>query len=221
MRQCIGVETSCPASLIGCPFVGSIDEKKEHQKMCPLNLLQPAMSMINRRMDDQSAEVQVLRHRNTTLEALVADQVRHQGHPPAGGSSISATPNVLHASTHSAQEPPLDSMTHYLLSLHEVVREDLDRLGSSVSDLDARTTLMIVNENLRLKEEISHMNALIASLRVQMQWLTSAKLQKQQRIAPGSTSSSVPGGQTSESSNDTIAGLPRRLSDSSREHTKL
>lgn len=141
------------------------------------------------------------------------------------------------------------SATTYLLSLHESLREEVTQLSQALTDLDARASMAIMNECLRIKEDMAHTNAAVTSVRMQVQWLMNPRLhhgqqqQQQQRAsatlranadqgasraataaaADDALGSTAAGPSTYSSSTGTGQGsLPiRRLSDGGREGTKL
>ena len=118
--------------------------------------------------------------------------------------------------------------TNYLLSLHESLREEVGHLSHAITDLDARASMALMNECLRLKEDMAHTNAAVGSIRMQVQWLLNPRLQQSQRAGarPGNTNTGN-GNPASASGPSSAAGpstaflRPRRLSDSGREGTKL
>jgi hypothetical protein len=75
---------------------------------------------------------------------------------------------------------PYASPLHHLLSMHESLRDELSRISSALSELDGRHSMQILNENLRMREEMSYFGAQVAGLQRQVHWLTSAQLQRQQ-----------------------------------------
>ena len=102
--------------------------------------------------------------------------------------------------------------------------------------------MMIINENQRVKDEMLHTNAAINSMRMQLHWLTSARLQAQNRSGgPGSSSAVGSSSASRASGNGSGSGSGsggagaggsssgggvtlnpiRRLSDSYRQDTKL
>lgn len=106
--------------------------------------------------------------------------------------------------------------------------------------------MMIINENQRVKDEMLHANAAINSMRMQLHWLTSARLQAQNRSGgPGSSSAAGSSSASRASGNGSGSGSGgrsggggagaggsgsgggvtlnpiRRLSDSNRQDTKL
>ena len=82
--------------------------------------------------------------------------------------------------------PPHPDPVNHLLSLHESLRSDvvsmtsrIDNLTSSFDDLrslvtesDNRANMMVLNDMLRMKEDLAHTNAALFSTRAQVNWLT-------------------------------------------------
>lgn len=83
------------------------------------------------------------------------------------------------SSTSTSPASPSESAEHrHLLALHENLRNtvldlsiDLTRLTRDVEQVDARNSMLTMNETLRLKEELSLMNNGLYSTRTQVQWL--------------------------------------------------
>jgi hypothetical protein len=123
--------------------------------------------------------------------------------------------------------------TTYLLALHESLREEVGQLSHAISDLDARASMAIMNECLRLKEDMAHTNAAVSSIRMQVQWLMNPRIHQSQRTGvrtnsgnnDNETRTGQLGSSTSGPSNASgpspVFLRPRRLSDSGREGTKL
>lgn len=187
---------------------------------------------MNRRIDDQQSSLQILRRKNCIYEdgllsmrnlMLNASPAVTASPPGQGSGGSSSTAMALQP---PSEEPPFESATHHLLSLHESLREEVDRVSTAVADLDARSSMMILNESLRLKEDMAHTNAAITSMRAHLQWLMSARLQQVQPRNPNAPGSpSMVGTVSAEvGSLSTVVGLGqpiRRLSDLSRQDTKL
>ncbi|KAB8342930.1 hypothetical protein FH972_022527 [Carpinus fangiana] len=217
-RRCPQTTIRCLGSNIGCRHSTKRVDMAQHQNSCALASLLPAMKAMSDRMDQQGAALDLLQRKNDILEGSVSNMqslLANAALPLADASAAATSP-------HSTEAAPFDSATHHLLSLHESLREELDRVASSISEVDARASMMIINENLRLKEDLAHTNAVIGSMRMQLQWLTSARLQTQPKPAPGAvTSGAGPSVRSGPSSPPPGASQPpiRRLSDSER--TKL
>lgn len=166
--------------------------------------------------------IRQLQQRNEVLEEGIAsirstlDQATPRALPeiPSGGPTTTR-PNEM---THPEQEnTPYTSTTTYLLGIHESLREEVSRLSSALSESDARANMSIMNENLRMREDMAHINAALNTVRMQVHMLMNLRSQQGQRSEPsrGVQSPSRPSGSVPEP----LRG--RRLSDSSREGTKL
>lgn len=129
---------------------------------------------------------------------------------------------------------PYASPVHHLLSLHEALRDEVTRIASALHELDGRHSMLILNENLRLKEEMAYLGAQVSGVMRQVGWLTSARLQAQQAQQSGGEGSAGPGGGQGAVGTAATAlrgaarvvnvgregmGLPRRATDEGR--TKL
>lgn len=73
---------------------------------------------------------------------------------------------------------PQSQSARHLLSLHEGLRSQVDGLVNQVSGLDAslatidaRQSMALMNETLRIKEDLAHLTAGMYTLRSQMGWL--------------------------------------------------
>ena len=80
----------------------------------------------------------------------------------------------------------------HLLALHESLRgtvsnleNDITVMANNIVDLDARSSMQIMNETLRIKEELAHTNAALFSTRSQVQWLLNRERIGQQQQAMG------------------------------------
>jgi hypothetical protein len=87
--------------------------------------------------------------------------------------------NALPLPTHAEQHGTLDTTSQqHLLALHESLRTnfanlqvDVRDLSSNLADVDARISMHIMNETLRIKEDLAHTNAALFATRSQLQWL--------------------------------------------------
>jgi hypothetical protein len=69
------------------------------------------------------------------------------------------------------------------------------RISTALQELDGRTSMQILNEGLRNREEIAYLGGQVAGMNRQVHWLTSTQLQRQQGPnsprAPSASSSNV------------------------------
>lgn len=217
-ESCTDAIFPCTAAEYGCDFVARRAVLDQHSGTCVLAKLVPFLQRQSERLSAQEAALKTLRHRNSILETSFS----------SFQETLSPSTDIADTSSSSASAcdtGPFDSTAHHLLCLQESLREEVSRVSAALSELDARTTMTVMNESLRVKENISHMDAAIGSMRLQLHWLVSARLQNQTRVAtrrdhtgeaPDAGALSTPEGPSGG------AELPiRRLSDSTRQDTKL
>ena len=209
----------CTAAEYGCDFVGKRATLDNHLKDCALTKLMPFLKMQNARLEAQEAALKHLCHKNSILETSLSG-IQEALNP--SGSSVDADQSLVATSS----SDPFDSTAHHLLCLHESLREEVSRVSRAVSEVDTKASMMIMNENLRVKEDFAQANAAIGGMRMQLHWLVSARLQDQQRMAMVRARASQEGlgigsPSTVAGAREGSAGPMRRLSDSTRQETKL
>ena len=225
IQHCPDAIFPCTAAPYGCDFIARKNSLEEHSKTCPLSKLVPFLKMQTERLDAHETALRHLRHKNSILETSFS--TIHE--------ALSPSANLIDSPSSGAEagsDPgPFDSTAHHLLCLHESLREEVNRVSAAVSEVDAKASMMVMNESLRMKEDMAYTNAAVGGMRAQLHWLMSARLQNQQRIAtvraqsssevletPMSTGTS-PSGSIGPSGN--LDFPVRRMSDSTRQETKL
>ena len=218
-EMCPEAVLPCGAAQYGCDFSAKPETLLEHVNTCPLVKLVPFLKMQNERLEAHEAALKHLRHKNSILETSFST-IQETLNP---SNNLIDLPS---SSTTGSDTGPFDSTAHHLLSLHESLREEVNRVSAAVEHLDAKTCMMIMNANLTIKEDLAQTNAAVAGMRMQLHWLISARLQNQQRV--GVVGAQRSGNGLRSTSGNTTAGpsgsveLPvRRLSDSNRQDPKL
>ncbi|KAF2496448.1 hypothetical protein BU16DRAFT_378048 [Lophium mytilinum] len=249
---CQFAPTACPGAIVGCGHTCDRRFVPDHAKTCSMATMAPFFHAQKTRLDEQEAAQKLLQRKVDILEGGFAN-ISNIVYPtnasddssfpvtnpldPNAADSLPETPDFRlppasfpppAASTNNPPPPPFDSSTHHLLSLHESLRDEVGRIANDLASVEGRTHLLILNENQRAKEEMLHASAAINSLRTQVHWLLSARLQQGRASASGgggasasaggSGSASVPAGSSLGSAS---LGPLRRLSDSNRQDTKL
>lgn len=225
IEDCVEAIFPCQGKTYGCWFVGKRSALALHKVDCTLSRLAPFLEKQNDMLEAHEAALQRLQYKSSVLETSF--QTIQETLGPSSNLVNSPTPT-----TPTTAGGPFDSTAHHLLSLHESLREEVSRVSATVSELDAKATMMVMNESLRLKDELAHTNAAIGGMRHQVHWLVSGRLQNQQRMAmvrtQATSSSSLTGTSAGSSGQAAEAGLilgpgqpVRRMSDSTRQETKL
>lgn len=129
-------------------------------------------------------------------------ETRMHGTLPFMSSIDTATHQPVSPFNHNAHSVPVSgsgtepaSLTPYthLLSLHESLRDEVSRVSGALTDLEGRHSMMILNENLRLKEELAYLGGQVGGLGRQVGWLTSVRLQDEGQRGRGNVGSSTVG----------------------------
>lgn len=218
VESCPDAIFPCTAAEYGCDFIARRAALDQHSRTCALAKLVPFLQKQNERLGAHEAALKSLRHRNSILETSFSNFQETLSH---SADDIDAPSSSASAS----DAGPFDSTAHHLLCLQESLRDEVSRVSAALSELDARTTMTVMNESLRVKEDMSHMNAAIGAMRLQLHWLVSARLQNQQRVAMvrNETGRALDAGASSRPHGPSGGvELPiRRLSDSTRQETKL
>lgn len=153
--------------------------------MCSLAKLAPYLSAQQQRQDEQDQARHLLEKK---LQSLQQDMEEYRTVPQqekrvsAPREEPSYFPNNLadfELSDFQDFEPHA-SPTQHLLSLHENLREEVSRQANTIHEVDTRLSMMLLNENMRLKDELAYQGAQLSALMRQVGWLTNARLQSTQ-----------------------------------------
>lgn len=237
---------ACAASKYGCPVKDKRADLATHEQACPLIAIGPYFEAQNARLDSLELTIRHLQQRNEIFEdglANIRSTLLDASHAvpgqhtetrlrPSGRSGSPDPPHLSGSPSHADHSGAMSSnaaTTTYLLALHESLREEVGQLSHAITDLDARASMAIMNECLRIKEDMAHTNAAVSSIRMQIQWLMNPRLHQGQRAIGmrgnngSSNNDESRTGQLGSSTSGPSSGLlrPRRPSDSGREGTKL
>lgn len=240
--KCPEALSPCAASKYGCTTKIRRAEIANHEQSCPLVSIAPYFEAQNTRLNSLELTTKHLQQRNEIFEdglanirSTLLESARSGGR--SGPSGERGPQNQADEIDESTSLSPLASSnpTTYLLSLHESLREEVSQMSHALTDLDARASMTIMNECLRIKEDMAHTNAAVTSVRMQVQWLMNPRLHNSTRTGNMRTGASTAGSDTtrtqftstsapgpSQAAGPSLGSLrPRRPSDSGREGTKL
>ncbi|KAF9253391.1 hypothetical protein DTO013E5_221 [Penicillium roqueforti] len=245
IESCPEVAVPCAASKYACPVKIRRADIAAHEQSCPIVAMGPYFEMQNTRLNSLESSMRHLQQRNEIFEdglanirSTLVESTRFANSQSGGQSTQSGREQQSSTRVDVHTDDPADiaasvfssNATTYLLSLHESLREEVNQLSHAITDLDARASMAIMNECLRMKEDIAHTNAAVNSVRMQVQWLMNPRLHQGTRaVRTNSTenegtrtqmasSAAGPSHATGHSSGPL---RPRRPSDGGREGTKL
>ncbi|KAF2157290.1 hypothetical protein K461DRAFT_273441 [Myriangium duriaei CBS 260.36] len=199
-ETCPAFTIPCTGASYGCTFRSRRGAINQHTKQCTFAALAPFFEAQAKRLHDveeqqelMTRKVQVLEGGFKSVEEILQRSADSLPPPPARSSSptsdlpsLSSLPPTTAASeallipdySLPSETAGFTSPYTHLLSLHESLRDELSRLSSALSDLDARHSMLILNENLRLKDELAYFAGQVGGLGRQVGWLTSVRLQQ-------------------------------------------
>lgn len=228
---------SCKAAKYGCQARVKRANITAHEQQCPLVAMSPCFEAQNARIDSLELTIRHLQQRNEIFEDGISNirstLVDSSSSPRSRNRSATASASVSGSGPASGPDETNPNAINYLLSVHESLRTEVGQLSHAITDLDARASMSIMNESLRIKEDMAHTNAALNSIRMQVQWLINPRLHQHQvqrtsndgnGTGTGTGTRTGSGSESATASNSAAvaSGLrPRRLSDSAREGTKL
>ncbi|KAJ5558946.1 Zinc finger RING-type [Penicillium sp. DV-2018c] len=239
LETCTEVVIPCAASKYACPVKIRRADMATHEQSCPLVAMGPYFEAQNTRLNALELSVRHLQQRNEIFEDGIAnirstlgESTRIAASAHSGAQSTNAGREQQSSRADSNTDDPADiaanifssNATTYLLSLHESLREEVNQLSHAITDLDARASMTIMNESMRIKEDMAHTNAALNSVRMQVQWLMNPRLHHGMRGAVRTNTANeepTPAGSSQSSAQSLNHLRPRRSSDSGREGTKL
>ncbi|KAJ5165932.1 hypothetical protein N7492_006228 [Penicillium capsulatum] len=249
VETCLEVVSPCAASKYGCSIKIRRGDIARHEETCPLIAIGPYFEAQNSRLNSLELTTRHLQQRNeiyedglASIRSTLNESARASGSNRHDGRSVTESERSRRSQaseTDDSADPSSNvfssNATTYLLSLHESLREEVNQMSHALTDLDARASMTIMNECLRIKEDMAHTNAALNSVRMQVQWLMNPRLHHGTRTGAMRTNTSTTGNETTRSqltstsapgpshaAGSSVGPLrPRRPSDSGREGTKL
>ncbi|KAM5442604.1 hypothetical protein MferCBS31731_002483 [Microsporum ferrugineum] len=257
-ENCSKATALCSASKYGCVTRLPKAELEEHEQSCPLARLGPYLENQAAKLETMDSTIRQLKQQNSLLEDSIASLrsalAQSTSRPPSrvqlaanvGNETTSLPLPDLHRSASPSRDarssspsanssaPYHNNTTTYLLSIHEALREEVLQLTTTVADLEARTNISMMNDNLRVREDMAHLTAGLNTVRMQVHLLMNSRLHHNQRTPINARASSAAGNSTNGGSVEGPSGQTRisttagpepqrgrRPSDSGWEGTKL
>lgn len=234
-HECRGEREKCPGNDFGCDSNFADQELETHKLNCVFARLAPYFNHQAKLLSDVREQLAVQKIRNEVLETgferineIMHDQVLpklenldveeiERMPSPASAARDMLLPAHLRALTPSPSQEQANPAQQHLLALHESLRgnvaaleNDISHIANSMADLDARSSMQIMNETLRIKEELAHTNAALFSTRAQVQWLLNRERMGNMRgrtaAAVTTTAPIAPAMDASSSSISAVAG---------------
>ncbi|KAB8293845.1 hypothetical protein EYC80_009326 [Monilinia laxa] len=222
LDQCPEGVVQCQWTEFGCDHECKRKDIDDHKNKCELKRLGPWGAIMKAENAVKGEKIDRLERKIKHLENCLNDN----GHfdradastPSLAGLSISddsyETPNTL------------------LLSIVESQQSRINALTASIAEMEARQSVMLLNETIPLKDQIVELRNTMSTINMYVRWLLNVRTREGQRRSFGNGGSSGGGGGSGGPDDDDNnggsgpssggSGMGRRLSDHIREGgTKL
>ncbi|KAB5582410.1 putative ubiquitin fusion degradation protein [Coniochaeta sp. 2T2.1] len=186
--QCPEAQTVCMFKSHGCSVAGKRSVVEAHEQGgC---VYEAIGKLVKDRAEDRTI-INNLRSRLTAMETFRASNSnRYHSRSPHGPSSIPdldlsdttrTTPQTLFPNDagHALEESPED----YMLAQFERMEAKMEDLRKSVTELDGRHSMMLLNETMPLKDAITELRSNLGVISMHTTWLMN--VQRQNRMAAG------------------------------------
>ena len=192
----------CPGTEFGCKQSSKRALLSRHTEICSFALLQPILKRQDEKLALLEEENKLLKRRIDSFGCGAGSgSSQHGAQDSATGHSVdlrfsplppsalgdlslaeqehstpstSLTPMVEgldldHQSSSSLSDP---AVTDSIMSSIEHLRSEVERLSVSITDLDGRQSMLVMDQAIRAKQDYSHLKALVGGMRVQLAWLS-------------------------------------------------
>lgn len=216
-RECPEVEVTCKFAPFGCNHKMSRRHLEEHCARCDYRVVGP----VGEQLAELRAEMTTLKEKDRLKDRRIKFLENRGYSAPAA-----TTENISNMNLPAAQETaPYESRDQYFLSLFETMESKVERLSSALTEVEGRHSMMLFNETMPIKDQLTEIRSTLGVLGMHVRWLMNFRLQERGRVLGGGSGganspSSLPGGATMGAGQETSSdsSLPRRLSDNMREH---
>jgi TNF receptor-associated factor 5 len=210
MEECEDIISPCRWAKYGCQHESKRKDLVLHADDCHCKLVGPIAETLTSEINSLQADLRALTQKDQLQERRIKF-LEHGQRNPDRTLDYSDLPSqqLTNFADSSTSAEPLDSAHEYLLSLVEAQESKIDRLSANMTELEAKQTMMLFNETLPIKTDLSEMRSSQQILGMHVRWLLNFRRQENQRRSGGGPSTG--GGADAGGSGDGL--LPRRSSD--------
>ncbi|KAK6599214.1 TRAF-type zinc finger [Botrytis cinerea] len=218
--QCSEGIVKCQWSEFGCDHECKRKNIDDHKSKCELKRLGPWAAKMQADNKVKSEKIDRFERKIKHLENCISDN----------GTFDRADATAPSLAGLSMTDDSYETPNTYLLSVVESQQSRINALTASIAEMEARQSVMLLNETIPLKDQIVELRNTISTLNMYVRWLLNVRRGEGQRrsFGNGAGSSSGGGASTPDDNNGRAgpssggASIGRRLSDNNREGgTKL
>ncbi|KAF2085152.1 hypothetical protein K490DRAFT_11503, partial [Saccharata proteae CBS 121410] len=184
---CPEIVTSCRGEPFGCRFQSKRMHMQDHEDNCPVAVMTPYMLSQQARQSELESSNEMLRRRNEMLEGQMSalqDVIYAENNAPPssllafdtmtpGAAAIqSIASSNLPGHRQSATTGFNDAAAaDHLIAQNEALREEQARLAAQIADVEARSTLNLTNEVLRINADRARIDATLGRIQGTLNWI--------------------------------------------------
>jgi Zinc finger, C3HC4 type (RING finger)/TRAF-type zinc finger len=208
-EKCPEAEVSCKYAKFGCSYTSKRMLVPQHHHTCVYQTL----SVIGRQVLDQKEEIQALKHQEQLHQEKITDLERVikalAKYPPA--RIVGEMTDLFHMS--SAGDIPPDGP---IFTAYNSLERQLEELSKNVTDLETRQTVMVLNQVMPIKDQITEIRSTLGILKMHVAWLMNSRREELERSRLANRTATGSGrGRGSSDSDGEASASGRRLSDGS------
>jgi hypothetical protein len=187
-------------------------ELEEHGQRCEYRVVGP----VGEQLAELRAELDVLQEKDRLKDRRIKFLENRGFSLPATNSSEAITDINITETSANTETAPYESRDQYFLSLFETMESKVERVSSALTEVEGRHSMMLFNETLQIKDQLTEVRSTLGVLGMHVRWLMNFRLQERGRV--GSGNPALPGSFTGSQVDTNDLDLPRRLSDTLREN---
>ncbi|KAI9650648.1 hypothetical protein NHQ30_000668 [Ciborinia camelliae] len=221
--QCPEGVVQCQWTEFGCDHECKRKDIDDHKNKCELKRLGPWGAIMKAENEAKSENIDRLERKVKHLESCLNDN-GHFDRTDAAATSLAGL---------SISDDSYETPNTYLLSIVESQQSRINALTTSIAEMEARQSVMLLNETIPLKDQIVELRNTMSTINMYVRWLLNVRTREGQRRSFGSGGSGGGGGgggggngpddnNGGPGPSSGGGGIGRRLSDHNREGgTKL
>lgn len=211
-RACPEAETTCKYAPFGCAKQLARKLLEEHADKCDYRVVGP----VGDQLAELRSELTALQEKDRLKDRRINFLENKGFNLPATGAPAAMSDISIPESSSDTDTAPYDSRDQYFLSLFETMESRVERLSSALQEVEGRHSMMLINETLQIKDQLTEIRNTLGVLGMHVRWLMNFRIQERGRVGTASPAMAGPVAGNQDSSSD--LNLPRRLSDTYREH---
>lgn len=223
------METDCQYAPFGCVQKTARKFLDDHAGQCEYRVVGP----VGEQIAELRAEVGAMREKDRLKDRRIKFLENKYFTMPAASASPEAMTDIslpesssttAAATATSTDMAPYESRDQYFLSLFETMESKVERLSSALQEVEGRHSMMLINETLQIKDQLTEIRSTLGVLGMHVRWLMNFRLQELGKVGPaaaagaGASPGMAAGSMAGRNQDSGNPNLPRRTSDTYREN---